>query len=89
MLEGISLLILVGIAVPLKYVYGNPTLVKVVGPVHGMLFLFFVISTISAGIEYNWKFKENTWKILVACIIPFGTFYIDYKILSKIYNSQK
>lgn len=82
--EGISLLILVFIAVPLKYIQQNPLPVKVIGPVHGLLFLLFVINTLSVGVEYHWKFKEVTWKVLLACIIPFGTFYIDRKILSQI-----
>lgn len=42
-----------------------------------------MINTISVGIEYGWKFKETTWKVLLACIIPFGTFYIDYTILRR------
>jgi integral membrane protein len=83
-LEGISLLVLAGIAVPLKYVYGNPSLVKTMGPVHGLLFLFFIINTLSVGVEYKWKFSTTTWKVLIACIIPFGTFYIDRHILSKL-----
>lgn len=84
LLEGISLLILVFIAVPLKYGAGDPYLVKTVGPIHGVLFLFFVINTLTVGIEYKWKFSETTWKVLLACIIPFGTFYIDHKILKKV-----
>ncbi len=83
-LEGISLLTLVCIAVPLKYGFDNPSLVKFIGPVHGSLFLLFLVSTLSVGVEENWKFKETTWKVLLACIIPFGTFYIDRKILSKL-----
>ena len=83
-LEGISLLILVGIAVPVKYIGGNPALVKAIGPVHGVLFLLFVINTLSVGVERNWQFKTTTWKVLLACIIPFGTFYIDRTILSKV-----
>lgn len=82
-LEGISLLILVGIAVPMKYAGNDPSLVKTMGPIHGLLFLLFIINTISVGIEYKWRFKETTWKVLLACIIPFGTFYIDRKILRK------
>ncbi|MCF2444080.1 DUF3817 domain-containing protein [Dyadobacter sp. CY345] len=82
-LEGLSLIILIGIAVPLKYFYQNPSLVKTMGPIHGMLFLLFVLNTVSVGIEYKWKFKETTWKVLLACFIPFGTFYVDYKILSR------
>jgi integral membrane protein len=84
LLEGISLLVLVGIAVPAKHIYGNPTLVKAIGPVHGILFLLFVFNTLSVGVEQHWKFKSTTWKVLLACLIPFGTFYIDRKILSKI-----
>ncbi|WP_326983550.1 DUF3817 domain-containing protein [Chryseobacterium sp. MYb264] len=83
-LEGISLLTLVFIAVPLKYGFENPSLVKMMGPIHGTLFLLFLFNTLSVGIEQQWKFKETTWKVLLACIIPFGTFYIDKKILSKL-----
>ncbi|MCX8532502.1 DUF3817 domain-containing protein [Chryseobacterium luquanense] len=83
-LEGISLLTLVFIAVPLKYGFDNPAFVKMMGPIHGSLFLLFLFNTLSVGIEQNWKFKETTWKVLLACIIPFGTFYIDKKLLSKL-----
>lgn len=83
-LEGISLLTLVCIAVPVKYGMENPSLVKIMGPVHGSLFLLFLFNTLSVGVEQHWKFKETTWKVLIACFIPFGTFYIDKKILSKL-----
>ncbi|BDA79004.1 membrane protein [Leptospira kobayashii] len=82
--EGISLLLLVGIGVPLKHIYGEPGLVKIIGPIHGILFLLFVFNTLSISVEQEWKFKEVTWKVLVACMIPFGTFYIDKKILSRL-----
>jgi integral membrane protein len=81
-LEGISLIILIFIAVPLKYWGGQPLLVKLVGPVHGLLFTLFVIITLSVGVTYRWKFSQITWKVLLACMIPFGTFYIDKHILS-------
>lgn len=80
-LEGISLLLLVFVAVPLKYSGNNPDLVKTIGPVHGALFLLFVLNALRYGVEQQWKFRETTWKVLLACIIPFGTFYIDYTIL--------
>lgn len=83
-LEGLSLLVLVGIAVPLKYLNNDPSLVKTMGPIHGMLFVLFVFNTISVGVEYKWKFSTTTWKVLLACFIPFGTFYIDKTILSRI-----
>lgn len=83
-LEGISLLVLLFIAMPLKYGFGEPFLTRIMGTIHGALFLLFIFNTISIGVEQNWKFKDTTWKVLLACIIPFGTFYIDAKILSKI-----
>ncbi|UIR56762.1 DUF3817 domain-containing protein [Sphingobacterium sp. SRCM116780] len=83
-LEGISLLVLVFLAVPMKYYFHNPSLSSVLGPIHGAIFLLFLFHTLSVGIEQNWKFKAITWKIILACFIPFGTFYIDNKILSKL-----
>lgn len=83
-LEGLSLLVLVFIAVPLKHFANNPSAVKAMGPIHGTLFLLFVFNALSVGVDQQWKFKKTTWKVLLACIIPFGTFYIDHKILAKI-----
>ncbi|MFP5438481.1 MAG: DUF3817 domain-containing protein [Bacteroidia bacterium] len=81
-LEGISLLVLVFVAVPLKYILRNDSWVKTLGPIHGALFLLFVLNTLSVALSEGWKFKHTTWKVLVACMVPFGTFYIDHKILS-------
>ena len=80
-LEGISLLVLVCIAVPLKYFFHDPSLVKSLGPVHGALFVLFVINALYVGVEEQWSFTKTTCKVLIACFIPFGTFYIDYKVL--------
>ncbi|WP_160715137.1 DUF3817 domain-containing protein [Chitinophaga solisilvae] len=87
LLEGISLLVLVFIAVPAKHFAGNPDWVRAIGPVHGVLFLLFVFNALQAGIEQRWKFSQITWKVIVACFIPFGTFYIDYKILKPLQQS--
>lgn len=83
-IEGLSLLVLLFIAVPLKYAADNPSLSKIMGPLHGALFLLFIFNTLSVGVEQQWKFRQTTYKVMLACIIPFGTFYIDRKILSKI-----
>jgi integral membrane protein len=83
-LEGISLLVLIFVAVPMKYYLHNPSLSKAIGPIHGAIFLLFLFNTLSVGVEQNWKFKTTTWKVILACFIPFGTFYIDNKILSKL-----
>lgn len=80
-LEGTSLLLLVFIAVPFKRLLGIPTISQVIGPIHGALFLLFVVKIITFAVEREWKFTEITWKVLIACFIPFGTFYVDHKIL--------
>ncbi|AYQ31669.1 DUF3817 domain-containing protein [Runella sp. SP2] len=83
-LEGISLLLLVFVAVPLKYMAHDPSWVKAIGPVHGILFVLFVFSTLKVSLEQRWPFQTVTWKVLLACFIPFGTFYIDSAILKKL-----
>lgn len=81
-LEGLTLLALVFIAVPLKYAGNDPSLVKAIGPVHGLLFLLFIFTTLGVGIEKKWR-RPVILKVLIACMIPFGTFYIDRTILKK------
>lgn len=84
LLEGLSLLLLVGVAVPLKHFYHDPTLVRALGPVHGLLFLLFGLNTLRVGVEYGWRFADTTWKVLLACVVPFGTFYIDRRLLAPL-----
>ncbi|RCH56203.1 DUF3817 domain-containing protein [Mucilaginibacter hurinus] len=88
-LEGASLIILVFAGMPLKYWFDSPAVVKIVGPVHGVLFLWYVFNTISVAIAQNWKFTKITWKLLVASMVPFGTFYVDNSILSKLAPANK
>lgn len=82
-LEGISWLVLLFVAVPVKYIGQDPSLVKAIGPVHGLLFVVFVLYSIWVGLEQNWKFTM-IGKVLLSSIVPFGTFYIDRKIRSHV-----
>ncbi|WP_202912272.1 DUF3817 domain-containing protein [Sphingobacterium olei] len=84
-LEGISLVVLVFVAVPMKYLLDDESLTKMMGPIHGALFLLFLLNACSAGIEQKWKVK-TIGMILASCFIPFGTFYVDYKFLKNIDN---
>lgn len=83
MLEGASLLFLVFVAVPMKYYFKNPMGSEVVGPIHGALFLLFIFYTIIVAVEYGWKWT-TTLVVLMASFVPFGTFVVDKKILSKV-----
>lgn len=79
-LEGISLLLLLFVAMPLKYVWGNPEYVRIVGMAHGLLFVAYVLLAIMTKFELEWKVK-TLLIVLVASVIPFGTFYVDKKYL--------
>lgn len=75
-LEGISFLVLLGVAMPLKYFAGLPQAVRVVGMAHGVLFVLFVLLLIQVAIEKNWSFKKSALSF-VSSLVPFGTFYAD------------
>ncbi|MEZ0542054.1 DUF3817 domain-containing protein [Fibrella arboris] len=77
--EGLSLLLLVFIAVPLKRIGGHPEAVQLIGPIHGLLFLLYVLTIIQAKTEYNWPLGK-TMLALLASFIPGGTFYADHKV---------
>ena len=79
-LEGISFLLLLFIAMPLKYMFNLPQMVQIVGMAHGILFISYLVGAIFVYKLLNWKFK--TLMIAVACsVIPFGPFYIEKKYL--------
>ncbi|MGB5363453.1 MAG: DUF3817 domain-containing protein [Aureibaculum sp.] len=80
LLEGISYLLLLFIAVPIKYVVGNEFYVKLLGMPHGILFIGYIILAIILKYELDWR-NKMFWIILAASVIPFGTFYIDSKYL--------
>lgn len=83
-LEGVSLIVLVFICMPLKYVFHMPIFVKITGYIHGGLFIIFLIYVWQVAEEFQWKFKDITWKVILSSFIPFGTFYVDKTILSKV-----
>lgn len=80
-LEGISLLLLFGLAMPIKYMLGEPLLVEIIGMAHGVLFLLYVGLVLGIQQTCKWSIK-HTFMALVASFLPFGTFYMD-KILFK------
>ncbi len=86
-LEGMSLLILFFIAVPLKYMMDIPEVSEVVGAIHGGLFILFILATLKVHLDKKWKFWKTTWKVLLSCMVPFGTFYVDKTILKPEYEA--
>ncbi len=79
-LEGVSYILLLGIATPIKYLSGDPQYVKMLGMPHGILFIAYVILALFIARKLQWK-NSTTGIVLLASIIPFGTFYIEKKYL--------
>lgn len=69
--EGVTLLTLLGVAVPLKHLAGLPQAVAVMGPVHGLAFLAYLWMTMNVAAGNNWKSSELT-RVLGAAFVPFG-----------------
>jgi len=78
-LEGISLLVLLFIAMPLKYFAGIPEVVTYTGWVHGLLFVLFMLAVFSIYLERDWPFGKLVLAFLAA-FFPFGTFLFDAKL---------
>ncbi len=79
-LEGISFLTLLFLAMPLKYIFDLPQMVQIVGMAHGVLFIAYLVGAV-------WMYKPLRWDtktlfIVIACsVLPFGPFYVENKYL--------
>jgi integral membrane protein len=82
-LEGVSYILLLFIAVPIKYLLNEALYVKILGMPHGILFILYILFSIIAKIKYNWNFRKFL-VISIASLVPFGTFYIDKKYLTEL-----
>jgi len=78
-LEGLSFLVLLGIAMPLKYLAHLPQAVAVVGGIHGVLFVIYVMMALFVTVVFKlpfWRFGQA----VVASLVPAGTFWFDRKL---------
>ena len=80
-IEGISFIILLFIAMPLKYSFGYPMATKIVGMLHGLLVFVFIYQVLEAKKEAGLTWKEVALYSALS-LIPFGSFYTD-KLLAK------
>ena len=81
-LEGVSYLLLLFIATPIKYLAEDPQYVKMLGMPHGLLFIGYIILAFLLKPSYKWN-NKTFFIVLIASLIPFGTFYVDKKYLSN------
>jgi integral membrane protein len=79
-LEGISFLVLLGIAMPLKYVWDMPEMVKYTGWAHGLLFVLYLMAVANAAFVFRWSLLK-VLGAAAASVIPFGPFILDARLL--------
>ena len=85
--EGVSFLVLLLIAMPLKYYFGMPLAVKIVGWAHGVLFMAYIVLALSVIkiMKWNWF---NTGVALAVSLIPVGTFWLDKSLKKRQYELE-
>ncbi|MGW9685891.1 DUF3817 domain-containing protein [Flagellimonas sp. 2504JD1-5] len=82
-LEGISYLLLFGFTMPLKYWADILEPNKIVGYIHGVLFIAYVAIAVIFCWKHKWGFKRFS-VLFIASLLPFGTFYVDKKYLKVV-----
>ncbi len=79
LMEGVSYLVLLGIAMPLKYIWDMPGFIYSTGMAHGLLFTLYVFFVLLVGYQLKWSLNKIFWALL-ASLVPFGTFIADKKL---------
>jgi integral membrane protein len=77
--EGLSYLLLLFIAMPLKYVFELPLAVRIVGSVHGALFVWFCVALLRAHLERSWPLKTSAL-LFISSLVPFGFFLVERRL---------
>jgi integral membrane protein len=88
LVEGVSFLLLLGVAMPLKYFAGIPQAVTIVGWLHGLLFIAFCMALTQAHQDAKW----SAWRsatVVIAALLPFGPFVIDPRLREEDQALQK
>ena len=76
LIEGVSFLVLLGIAMPLKYLAGMPRAVSVVGMAHGVLFVLYLAALAHAHVTVRWPMRRAL-TVFAAAVLPLGPFIIE------------
>ena len=82
LIEGWSFVILLLVAMPLKYLAGLPLAVRIVGSAHGALFVLYCIYVLNIAADRDWPFKR-TLLALGASVVPLGTFFFDRSLKAE------
>lgn len=78
-LEAISFLVLLGFAMPMKYLADRPEFVKWIGWAHGVLFVGYAWLVFWAWLKHNWPLARPI-QLGIAALVPFGPFLIEKRL---------
>ena len=79
-LEAISFIVLLFIAMPVKYIWDTPQLVQIVGMAHGVLFILYIAFAVYAWRVLHWSVKK-LFIAIICSVVPFGPFYVERNYL--------
>ena len=79
---GVMLLVLVGIAMPLKYLAHDERVIAVVGPIHGFLYVLYLLAALDLAVKRRWE-TWATLKVLLAGAIPVLSFVVERRVAAQ------
>ena len=80
---GVMLLVLVGVAVPLNHIWGHPQMSAIVSPVHGFLFMVYLLAALDLAVKAKW----NLWTtagVVLSGAVPFLSFYMEHRVTRQV-----
>ncbi len=80
---GVGLLVLVVVAMPLKYIFGQPELVAIVGVAHGFLYMIYIVCTLLLAERCRWK-PVDALLILIAGTVPVASFVAERRVTQRV-----
>ena len=85
---GVVLLVLVLVAMPLKYLADEPGLVAAIGPVHGFLFIVYVLATADLAVRNRWDLTR-TVLVMLAGTVPFLSFVVERRVTREVHPATR
>lgn len=84
---GVMLLVLAAVAMPLKYLADQPLLVELIGPVHGFLYVVYLLVALDLAVRVRWSVVK-TLLVLVAGTVPFLSFVVERRVTRELRTAE-
>ena len=81
-ITGVSLIILVLVMMPLRYIGGNAQPSELFSPFHGAMYMLYVVTVFDLFMRMKWELVKMVWVMLAGCI-PFVSFVVERRITAK------